>query len=67
MMQKHLILLMTSLSLMFQSSAYAHNGLFAHPQTSDELMHLSVHLLMLLPVAAGVFFLIRSMMRRYQR
>lgn len=66
-MQRHLILVITSLFLMLSGSAYAHGGLFAHPETSSEVMHLFMHSLMLLPLAAGVFFLSRWLIRRNQR
>lgn len=66
-MQKRLTLLISSLLLMLSGSAYAHNGLFAHPETSIEVVHAFLHMLMLLPLAAGVFFLGRWSLRRNQQ
>lgn len=65
-MQKHPSLLITGFLLMLSGSAFAHDGLFAHPATSIELVHSLMHMLMLLPLAAGVFFLSRWLIRRSQ-
>lgn len=63
-MQKCPILVIVSLYLLLSGSAYAHNGLFAHPHTSDDTVHLFMHGLMLLPVATGIFFLTRWLFHR---
>ncbi|MEZ5453244.1 MAG: hypothetical protein R3E93_10610 [Thiothrix sp.] len=66
-MQQRLILVLSSLILLLSNSAFAHNGLFAHPHTGNEMLHLFVHMLMVLPVAAGAFFLGRWLFRRKLR
>lgn len=66
-MQKSLMLVGTSLILMLSDGAYAHNGLFAHPEIASEPAHFLVHALMMLPFAIGVFFLSRWLIRRNQR
>lgn len=65
-MQKRLLLLISSLFLMISGSAYAHSGSFSHPDTGIGLVHGFMHIMMLLPLAAGVFFLSRWWLRRNQ-
>ncbi len=65
-MHKTLGLLLTNLLLMLSGSAFAHDSLLAHPHTGNEMVHLFMHLLMLLPLAAGIFFLSRWLLRRNQ-
>lgn len=65
-MQKTLSLLLASLLVLFSGSAFAHDGLFAHPHTGVDVVHLFMHVLMLLPLATVAFFLSRWLLRRSQ-
>lgn len=56
--------LFTVLAL-FGGNAFAHNGPFPHPEAASEWAHMGMHLLMALPLGAGVFFLGRWLARRH--
>ncbi len=66
-MPQYLTLLLTSACLLLSKGAYAHNIPFVHPETSTELVHVGMHLLVCLPLLTLAFFLGRWLLRAKTR